>query len=63
MARLLHQHSYPTLGLARPKDFGRLLVLALQIAVLGGIGLVLVFAIVNTILGTPQPAPAYSPYD
>jgi hypothetical protein len=54
MARLIHQHLYPSLPATRSIDVSRLLVVVMQFAVLGGIGIFLVLAIVNTILGTPQ---------
>ena len=63
MARLVHQrHVYPTIHNTWPDDFGRLFFLAMQFAVLGAMGLYLALAIANTLLGTPDAAPAYSPY-
>ncbi len=63
MARLIHQHIYPTLPTTRPIDLGRVLLFLMQFAVLGGIALLIVLAIANTILGTPQPETVYSPYE
>ncbi len=54
MARLIQQHLYPSLPSTQPIDFTRWFVLFMQFAVLGGIAIFLVLAIVNTILGTPQ---------
>ena len=62
MARLIQQRAYPTLRLAGNLDIGRLFFAAVQIAVMGGIGAFIALAILNTILGTPQEQPVYSPY-
>ena len=62
MARLLQQSTYTTRTLAHI-DLGRLLLLAAQYAVVGGIVFFIVLAIVNTVLGAPQAETAYSPYE
>lgn len=62
MARILQTTTHTTRTLGQI-DYGRLLFLAMQYAVVGGIGLFIVLAIVNTVLGASGAAPAYSPYD
>jgi hypothetical protein len=65
MARLIHhqRHTFPTVRVARPADPSRLLLRALQIAVLGGIAAFVILAVVNTVLGTPDAVPVYTPYE
>ena len=63
MARIL---SSPPLSARLPEvslDPGRLLLLAIQVAVVGGISALIILAVVNAILGTTQPEPVYSPYE
>jgi hypothetical protein len=60
MARLIQHHLYPTLPATRSIDVTRLFVLFMQFAVIGAIGIFLVLAIVNTVLGTPSVDTAYT---
>lgn len=62
MARLIHQHAYPTLRFAATLDISQLLLASMQVAVLGGIAVFVILAIVNSVLGTPPQEPAYTPY-
>ena len=62
MARLAHHRSYLTLPVLRPLNSGQALFILTQLAVLGGIAFFIALAVVNTILGTPQAEPVYSPY-
>ena len=62
MARIVPNYTYATRALARI-DLRRALLLAMQYAIVGGIGLFIVLAIVNTLLGAPEAQPAYNPYE
>jgi Na+/H+ antiporter NhaB len=61
MARFLEYSSSTTRTIARI-DRGRMVLLAVQYVVLGGIGLFIALAIVNTVLGAPSAEPGYNPY-
>ena len=62
MARILN-YTTETSRTLTSIDYGRLLLLAAQYAIVGGIGLFILLAIVNTVLGAPSAEPAYSPYE
>jgi hypothetical protein len=62
MARLLPRTTYLPRSETKA-DYGRLLLLAAQYAVIVGIAVYLIIAIVNTIFGVPTAEAPYSPYD
>ena len=62
MARLIDQRALPTPRFTTTFDPGWLLLTAVQLAVLGGIAVFIVMAIINTVLGTPAQEPTYAPY-
>jgi hypothetical protein len=62
MARILQRTTYTSRTPAHIAT-GRLVLLAVQYAVVGGIAFFILLAIVNAVLGTPQAEPAYSPYE
>lgn len=62
MARLIYQRAQPTLRLATTLDPGLLLLAAMQMLALGGIGAFIVLTLLNTVLGTPTQDPVYAPY-
>jgi hypothetical protein len=63
MARILSSTRYAYSRSTAAVDVRRLLFTAFQVCVLAGIALFLVLAIVNSILGAPQPDPVYAPFD
>ena len=62
MARLVQNHTFSALPALRPLDLGRVLLVLSQLAVLGGIGLFLALAILNTVLGSGGTEGGYTPY-
>jgi hypothetical protein len=62
MARIVPNYRYNSRALTRI-DLGRALLLAMQYAIVGGIGLFIVLAVVNSLLGAPDAQPAYNPYE
>lgn len=62
MARLIHHDAFPALPVTQPLDLGRVFLVLTQLLVLGGIGVFLTLAILNTVLGTPPAEPTYQPY-
>jgi hypothetical protein len=62
MARLVHHTSYPAVSFPRSIDLGRVFLVLVQLVVLGGIGLFIAMAVINSILGAPASEPVYRPY-
>jgi hypothetical protein len=62
MARLLTHHANPVLRPIRTFNVADLLLQASRAIVVGGIAIVIALAIVNTIVGTPEPEVTYTQY-
>jgi hypothetical protein len=63
MARILSSTRYAYRRSSATVDVQRLLLLAFQAVVVGGIAIFVTLAIVNAILGAPQPDPVYVPFE
>jgi len=64
MARLAQQSTFTSRVRAQSRvDYSRWLLVAVQYGVVGGIGLYIVLAIINTVAGAPVAEAPYSPYE